>query len=226
MKSKLLYRLILLSVPVVIILSFSLELCAQTDTLKNPDQFLFRRFSKGRAAMKSGPDQFLILNYSIVAEKMVVLQRGEILELVNPASIDTIYLNDRRFIPVGKVFYEVLAETPFKLFVQHRGEVLQPVKTDPYGRASQASATSPVYNMKVSSIFYTLDDPDAVIKKETIYWINRSNSLKRFKDITQLLKIFPDFKSEIRKYIKQNNPEFENTDVILRLLIYCNSLQR
>jgi hypothetical protein len=203
-----------------------LGLHAQTDTLKNPEQYLFREFSRGEVAMKTGSDLALILNYNVVAEKMLFIQKGKLFELLNPGSVDTIYLYDRRFIPVGKVFYEVLAENNNLLFVQHRGDVQQPLKTDPYGTSSQASSTTPISNMKVGSIFYTFDDPNIKIKKETIYWVPGNNSMLSFKDGAHFIKIFPDYKNEIKLHIKQNNLKFVNPDEVLKLLVYCNSLMK
>lgn len=224
MKNKLFHGVNCICISLVVLLSNSHEIVAQTDSLPNPEQFLFREFSAGTVVPKTGSRLTLILNYSIVTEKMVFIQRRKIYELINPGSVDTIYLQNRKFVPVGKSFYEVLSETPVLLFVQHKGDVQQPVKTDPYGRSSQASATTSVYNMKVSNIFYTLSDPDVVIKQEKIYWVSVNNSQMSFKDATQLLKIFPELKIEIRTYIKQNNTKFGKTDDILKLITYCNSL--
>jgi hypothetical protein len=225
MKRKLFKQFSCLSACLFILSGYLSGQSAQTDTVPNPDQFLFPKFSPGVVDMKTGNDLGLNLNYSIIAGKMVFIQKGKYCELVNPGSVDTIFLNHRKFIPVGKVFYEVLCETPFVLYAQHSGSILEPVKTDPYGRVSQASATTSIYNMKVQSIFYTLNDPEVKIKKETIYWMSQNNSMKSFKDAVQLNKLFPGMKSEIRDYIKQYKTEFGNPYDVVKLILFCTTLK-
>lgn len=205
-------------------IGYSTEATAQPDTIPNREQFLLQEFSPGIVAMKTGKDLGLILNYSIITEKMVFIQKGKIYEFLNPGSVDTVYMKHRKFIPVGKAFYEVLCDTPVLLFAEYKGFVEAPLKTDPYGQASQASATTSIYNMKVSSVFYVLNDPDVKIDKEIIYWIRLNNKLSSFKDAVQLYKVFPEKKGEIREYIRQNKPDFKIPDNILRLILYCNGL--
>lgn len=197
---------------------------AQSDTLKHPEQFLFPEFSRGKVSMKTGNNLDLLLNYNIISEKMVFVQNGKILGLGNSGSVDTIYILDKKLVPVGKAFFVVLAENPVSIFIQYKGSIQQPPKMDSYGRASEASSTTSVNSLKVGKEFYTLTDQDIVIKKEIVYWIRLNNSMQSFRDANQLIKIFPDFKNEIRLYIKQNKPKFGNNDDILKLTSYCNGL--
>lgn len=211
---------------IVIMISFSVNLNGQSDSLVNPKQFLFPRFSKGTLAMKTGKDIFLNLNYNIATEKMVFIQKEKLFELTNPEAVDTIYLNGKKFILNGKAFYEVLDKAPVLILVQHKGTVQPPTKRDPYGTASQASATTSYSDLKVASVVYDFNDPDLIIKRETIYWIKRNNEIVCFKDGTQLYRIFPAEKNEIKKYINQNDIKFSNTDDIVKLITYCYSLEK
>jgi len=207
-----------------IFLCFITGMRAQSDTLKHPEQFLFPEFSRGKVSMKTGNNLDLLLNYNIISEKMVFVQNGKILGLGNSGSVDTIYILDKKLVPVGKAFFVVLAENPVSIFIQYKGSIQQPPKMDSYGRASEASSTTSVNSLKVGKEFYTLTDQDIVIKKEIVYWIRLNNSMQSFRDANQLIKIFPDFKNEIRLYIKQNKPKFGNSDDILKLTSYCNGL--
>jgi hypothetical protein len=214
----------LFAVSTVIILCLSEQMSGQSDSLVNPKQFLFPSFSKGTVAMKTSKDIFLVLNYNIATEKMVFIQKGKLFELMNPEAVDTIYLNDRKFVLIGKTFQEVIDNRPVLLFVQHKGIVQPPAKKDPYGTASQTSATTSYSDLKVGSIVYDFNDPGLIIKRETIYRIIRNNEMVSFKDATQLVRIFPDNKDEIRNYIKQNKTKFENPEDIVKLITFCNSL--
>jgi len=199
-------------------------LSAQSDTLKHPEQFLFPEFSRGKVSMKTGGDIDLVLNYNIISEKIVFVQNGKILGLGKPGSVDTVYIQDKKLVPVGKAFFAVLAGSPVSLLIQYKGLIRQPPKMDSYGRASEASSTTSINSMKVGNEFYTLTDQDIIINKEIVYWIRINDSIQSFRDANQLIKIFPDFKNEIRSYIRQNKTKFGNSDDILKLTIYCNGL--
>lgn len=224
MNKDIFFRFCCLSVSVLVQICISSGLRAQTDKLKYHEQFLFPEFMSGKIAMKTGKDFDMILNYNIISEKITFIQRGKIFDLTNPGSVDTIYLHNRKFIPVGKVFYEVLAEAPFVLFVQHKGIVKEPTRTDSYGSLSEASSSSSLKYLTDGSDLNTLTDQNLIIKKEDVYWIRRNDSIQSFKDATQFVKIFPDIKSEIRVYIRQNKLKFENSDDILKLVNYSNNL--
>jgi hypothetical protein len=209
-----------------IILCFISGLSAQSDTLKHPEQFLFSEFSRGRVSMKTGINLDLLLNYNIISEKMVFVQNGEILGLGNPGSVDTVYILDKKLVPVGKAFFVVLTENPMSVFIQYKGSFQQPPKMDSYGRASEASSVTSVNSLKVGKEFYTLTDQEIVIKREIVYWIRLNSMMQSFRDANQLIKIFPDYKSDIRLYIKQNKTKFSNTDEVLKLAIYCKGLMK
>jgi len=122
------------------------------------------------------------------------------------------------------VFYELLSELPVTLFAQYKGTVQQPPKMDSYGRASESASTSSINKVNAGWEFYLLTDQELVIKRETVYWILINNSLQSFRDANQLIKIFPDYKNEIKSYIKQNKIKFGNTDDVIKLTVYCNGL--
>jgi hypothetical protein len=194
--------------------------------LKYPEQFLFPEFLNGKIDMKDGRDFDMILNYNIISEKITFIQKGKIFDLTNPGSVDTIYLRGKKFIPFGKVFYEVLSKEPFILFVQHKGLVQEPPKTDSYGRVSEASSASSMNYFKDGSDLYALLEQNFIINKQDVYWVRMNDSMQSFKDATQFVKIFPEIKSEIRLYIRQNKSKFENPDDILELMTYCNNLMK
>jgi len=47
--------------------------------------------------------------------------------------VDTVYLNDSKFVPEGKIFYEVLLSGPIDLFIQNKGDLMPAGKPVGYG---------------------------------------------------------------------------------------------
>jgi hypothetical protein len=168
-----------------------------------------------------------MLNYNIVTGNMVFMQKGQIYDMINYNAVDTVYMQGRKFIPVGKVFYEVTLEATLPLFIQYKGKIQLPPKPAAYGGTSEISSSTYINNLSLGNDVYRLkNDPNLIIKPETVYWISINNSLSSFQTEKQLLIILPDLKNEIKQYIKQNKLKFANPGDIRKLIVYCNSLKK
>ncbi len=95
----------------IVILSFFIpDLSGQTDPANQLPQFLFPVFTKSLVKMKDGRQLTGTLNYNMVDEEMIFNQNGAYMALEKPLEIDTIFLQNRKFIPVENAFYEVLTK--------------------------------------------------------------------------------------------------------------------
>ena len=70
--------------------------------------------------MKDGRQLTATINYNMVDEEMIFDQKGVYMALDRPLEIDTIYLQNRKFVPVEKAFYEVLNQRTGYMFIQHK----------------------------------------------------------------------------------------------------------
>lgn len=218
------YQYYFLLIVLVILSSAASTLKAQTEKITYPEQFLFQDFSKGKILLKSGSGYDMILNYNIVFEKVVIIQENKICDLSNPASVDTIFIFNRKFIPAGQVFYEVLAKKPFVLYLQHRSKVSVPPRMDSYGKIPETGDADAKELLLIGSKSNISSDQELIFTREDVYWLQKDNSIMGFKDAMEFYKIFPDIKSEAKQYIRQNKIKFENPGDIERLMIYCNGL--
>jgi hypothetical protein len=213
-----------LSLALVIFICVTSGLKAQTETITYLEQFLLHDFTKGKILMKSGTRYDMVLNYNLVFEKVVIVQENKICDLSNPGSVDTIYLLNRKFVPAGPVFYELLTERPFTLFVQHRSKVSLPPKMDSYGKIPETAATDAKKLLLIGDKSNISSDQELIFNKEDVYWMQVDNSMQSFRDASEFYKLFPNIKSELKQYIRQNKIKFENPDDIEKLMIYCNGL--
>jgi hypothetical protein len=208
-----------------LIMGLSLPLKAQPDQEGISPQFLFTQFSMGIVKMKNGRSQTTSLNYNTVSERMVYDQNGQIYDIINQEQIDTVILNERKFVPYGKIFHEVLLIAPVSLFVEYKGELLPPGAPAGYGGTSQVSNTKLMSSVQLSSGFYNLKLPsDYLVKVDPIYWIRKDSSMSSFLSERQFLKIFPDKESELKKYLKQYKVRFDRVPDLIRLVGFCNEL--
>jgi len=209
------------------IISFYIPLNSQTNSDGTSPQFLFPDFYMSKVRMKNGQSQSVNLNYNTISEKMVYEKEGKLYDMVNSMMVDTVFLQNCKFVPVGNVFYEVLLVAPVSLFVQYKGELLSPGAPAGYGGTSQVSNTKMMTSVDLSSGHYNLKLPaDFKVKVDAIYWIRKGNDTYSFVNERQFLKIFPDKESQFKQFIKQNRIRIDKLPDLVKLIEYCNELMR
>jgi hypothetical protein len=214
--------------PALVILLFCIvfPLRAQYEQFDNMPQFLFPKFMKSTINMKAGKDLTLMLNYNTVTELIVFIQRDQIFDLVNPETVDTAIIAGRKFVPVEKVFHEVLLTGPLNLYVEHKGNLVEPGKPAAYGGTSQVSSSTYLtgITMKGGAVFNMKLSEDIIVKVDPIHWIRIDKDKFSFVNERQFLKVFPKREKEIKAYIKENHLKFEKQDDVIKLVQFCSGL--
>lgn len=136
----------------IFILSFDLS---GQDNKGNPiPHFLFPSFKEGFVVMKDGKSFSTLLNYNLVDEIMITELDGIYRYPRSIRLIDTIYLGNRIFVPVGKAFYEILSTGPATFFLQNRGSYT-PKGTDVgYGVQSRSVGNTQYKRFELSDVMY------------------------------------------------------------------------
>jgi hypothetical protein len=188
-------------------------------------QFLYPDFSMSTVKMKNGQVQSIMLNYNIVSEKMVYEKGPDLYDMINTELIDTVYIKNSKFVPYGKIFYEVLLAAPVALYAQYSGSVVPPGAPAGYGGTSQVSNTKQLTGVELSTGYYNLKMPkDYKVNMNPVYWISIEKNYSGFTNERQFLKLFPDREEEIKKYIKDNRIKFSRQDDIVKLAVYYNQI--
>lgn len=173
--------------------AYGLSLIAQTVTDESAPQYLFSEFSRGIIKMKNGSSQIAIMNYNTLTEKMEFKQNDNMMYLTNLDGIDTVSLQNAKFIPVEKVFYEVLVDAPVSLFVQHVSELKSIGRPGAYGITSQTAGPTSVSKMYIDKKSYNLKIPDDTkVTPSPVNWIRINGIMHKFLTERQFLKIFPE----------------------------------
>lgn len=213
-----------LTVPLLLFFVISLQ-AQEIDTLQNLPNLLFPKFTKGIVKLKDGKINTAILNYETVEQKMVFLQRKLTIVLDNPQQVDTIFLNNRIFVPFEKGFYELVVKAPIALFIQHKSYIESPGMPIGYGAMSQT--TAPNYVRQVfagnGSIGLTIP-PDFKVVDDSENWVRWINGMEKFSNRKQFLRIFPDNEKALNQFIGKNNIDFKNPSDLAKLVIYTNEL--
>ena len=211
----------------LIIFSVTGNLSAQSDDL-TLQQYLFPEFSSTKVLLKNGNSQTVMMNYNMVTERMVYDQDGKKFDLINIGTIDTVVINKRKFIPHGKVFYElILKGEPITLLIQPQASLQSAGTPAGYGGTSQVSATKRLSSIEVSSGRYNLPlSKDYIVDPSPVYWIRNGDEMFDFYGEKQLLKILSDKEKELKAYIKKNRIKITNTGQLAELINYYNSLMK
>jgi hypothetical protein len=200
---------------------------AQSDTLKNLPNLLLPRFTRSIVKMKSGEKRTAVLNYNVVNQEMVFMQKGFYFVLDEPQLIDTIYMANRIFIPFEKGFYELAVMAPVTLFVQHKSFTESLGVPTGYGTMSQTAPPNYVATIYGPRGAVNLEVPSNVkVVDDTEYWIRKEGILQKFDSKRLFLKIFPDKEKEIGQYINKNKVDFKNQQSLVNLVLYCNELYK
>ena len=204
----------------IALLFFSNAAGAQnTNQSFNLVQYVFDEFKPGTVKLKSGESYQQDLNYNIVTNEMVFEDKGKFAAIANSESVDTIYISERKFVPLSNKFYEVLVTGPTSLLEVFTASVSEPGESVGYGSTTTTSAASSYQSLIRDGGAYGLKLPDGfkVIPKHE-FFILKDGKLERAASLKQMTKIFPDKKDSIRNFVKKNNTNFSERNDIIELI--------
>ncbi len=212
-------------VSLFLLAAFRIE--AQPEAIKHPEQFVFPDFSVGVVKMKNKEKLALALNYNVVTEKVVFRLKNQIFDMVEYSNVDTVFIHERKFVPLENVFYEVLVNAPVSLFIQHKGKIQSPPRPAAYGGTSELSSSTYVNNLRMGNDVYRLNSDEPItIVPDPIIWIRKDNEMHAVLNQKSLLKIFSDRKNEIKEFISQNRVDSKNPGHLIGVVNYYNGLSQ
>ncbi len=210
-----------------LLLIFAYPVEAQYDTFSNLPQYLFSHFDSSIVKLKTGEFTKAVMNYNTLTEKMTFYQKGSVLDLIKPESVDTVYIVERVFIPFEKAFYEVILNDRISFFIQHKSDLISKGRPAALGTTSQTSGVTSVSKMVGSKNSYNLKLPEEFdIKPYKIYWIRMNGKMHRFMNERQFLNLFPEKKDKLKDFIKKSDLNIKKPDDLLKLAIFCNKAMR
>ncbi len=209
----------------VLFLAFAaIPLNSQTSSQEEYPQFLFPDFSSGTMKMKNGKTRDVLLNYNTITEKMVYRQGENFYDMIT-IDIDTVFVEQRKFIPSGKFFYELLVDSSVALFIQHKGKLIPRGAPAAYGGTSQVSSSTYLSSVSLSGAQINLKLPDFyIVQPEPVFWIRNGSDMLSFFNKKQFMEIFTGHEQELNKFIKKNRIKFDSISDMVRLTRFTNEL--
>lgn len=209
----------------VLIASLMVTCMAQDGERKDMPQYLFPEFSECSVLLKDNQVMNQVMNYNTITEKMVFLKDGDYYDMMNPSLIDTVYLNSSRFIPVNKMFYEVVMSGTAGLFIQHKSGLVTAGKPVGYGGTSQGVSSYYLSKHELSPEFINIQVPPNVkVNPEPLYWIRLKSEMLSFRNEKDFIALFPEKAKEIRDFIRTNRIKIEERADLIELFSFATGL--
>jgi hypothetical protein len=191
-----------------------------------PSHYLFPEFTNGVVLMKSGTTYEAFINYNSLTEEMVFENKGKkfAMDESKLASVDTIFVKERKFVIVNNKFFELLLHSKSDLYAEHKSSVTRTGTPAAYGGTSQTSATTTYSSLNTGNAVYELNLPeDYKVELQTCYWLNKNGELNKFTNMKQLMKLYEDREDMFKAYVKKNNVKFNNQESIIQLIQYLET---
>lgn len=197
---------------------------AQDKNEKSVTHYVFPDFVSGKVKYKSGVATSTKLNYNSILQEMIYSEKGKLMALAYLDLIDTVFLEQRIFIPVEKAFYEVLAKGDVSLYAQYTCNIIPPGQPAAYGGTSQTSAVTNYSSINSGGQLYELKLPDDYkLSPGCLYWINKNGTFYRASNVNQFSKVFPEKADAIKNWAKKNKVDIRNKEDIMKLFGFCLS---
>lgn len=186
---------------------------------------LFEKFMEGKVLMKSGEIESAPLNYNTDDQSIVFIKNGQYLVLTGLDAIDTVYIQNKRFIPVNETFYEVVASNSVALLAGYSNKGRPLVATADHNGSSKQSGAQ-VSNTVSDTYVNRIYKGNYRVEISKNYWIKKDSYVNKANSKKQFVKLFSSKQRNlIEKYISERNIDFANEGDMVSLVNYCNEIK-
>ena len=209
----------------VLQLPFLIKAQSATDTAVRRQSLIFDHFINGKVLLKSGGISEAPLNYLSVDQSILFERDGKVFTLTDLATIDTIYIAARKFVPINNTVYEVLTRTgKVDLLLTYTNRQKPMVATTDHNGTSKHDINE--VSNTVSDVYITRQyKGDFSVEISKHYWLKNYNKLHKANVANDFLKVFKESThNAIGNYLEQHNVDFKNQKDLVAFTEYCNQL--
>jgi len=205
--------------PVLFFLFAPVVLVAQTAESTPASPYVFNSFVKSTVLQKNGGKVSALLNYNTITQEMMFDQSGSRI-VMDQGETDTIYLQNRRFIPVKGIYLEKLTNTPAALYVQNKNKAVAVAKGD---KANEV--LSDIYKKKTVEKVdpYALTLPESFrLLNDSKYWLHRGKEFLPMVSLKKIPSLFPGKESDVAKFIEEHKISLTSREDMIKLTEFGN----
>ena len=192
--------------------------CAQNEPL-----FIFKQFVHAKIHFKNRSITIVPMNYDAVNDKMYFKRDGQLMELMQLSSIDSVvWAKKFCFVYHEQKFLEKVQLKNGTAFIHWQVRNVNVGSIGALGQVTQAKVDR-VYSSKSwrdhSSDIYKQ-------KNQNDYYLLLDGSLKKVTTLKQILKLFPKHKADIEAFVEEQQTNMQMPQSVLDLLDYCLNLAK
>ena len=192
--------------------------CAQNEPV-----FIFRQFVHAKIHFKNRSITVVPMNYDAVNDKMYFKRDGQLMELMQLSSIDSVvWAKKFCFVYHEQKFLEKVQLKNGTAFIHWQVRNVNIGSIGALGQITQAKVDR-AYSSKswrdYNSDVYKL-------KNKNDYYLSLDGSLKKVTTLKQILKLFPKSKADIEAFVEEQQTNMQMPQSVLDLLDYCLNLAK
>lgn len=222
-----------------IILSLFFFLCTGAFA-QQPRIYFFPDFVKSRIVYKNNQKFQVMLNFDAANSKMLYQQDGVMMELVNPAAVDTIFVGDRKFVYHEKQFCEVFKRDNETILLGWKLKKVHQGQTGAFGLPTQ------VHVQKLSSVdlsgmglganpnaglgmtsYDSYGAPSLDVwkqKNDNTYFFIKNGKEYKVKTLKSVYKAFPEYEGKIKDFVSDKKLDMIHADNAVQIIDYICTL--
>ena len=190
--------------------------CAQNEPV-----FIFRQFVHAKIHFKNRSITVVPMNYDAVNDKMYFKRDGQLMELMQLSSIDSVvWAKKFCFVYHEQKFLEKVQLKNGTAFIHWQVRNVNIGSIGALGQITQAKVDR-AYSSKswrdYNSDVYKL-------KNKNDYYLSLDGSLKKVTALKQILNLFPKHNADIEKFVEEQQINMQIPQSVLDLLDYCLNL--
>lgn len=200
------------------LLTLSASMTFAQNRITKGEHYLFPDSRKAEIFLKTGKTQQMELNYNLLTEEMVFIQKGQYMAISNPETIDSIRMENRKFLPVNGLFYELIADHPLPLLIRHKNKLLSTGKSTGFG-TSQTTAVDNISDIVSTGKVYELElKGEFTLMPENSFWIVKDHEYLRFNNAREIRKIFPGEATALKQFLQSEKIDFADQEDVKKVL--------
>lgn len=189
--------------------------------------FIFEAFTQGTVRFKNKAPAQALLNYDMFQQQMMFRQGEHMMILQELYTIDTVIIEERKFIPQGNVFLEKIETGSGDLYVEWKLSELSKLKDGGFGLVSHGGATDAI-NVSLTQTTGkagTVQNYELNYKYNNLYYLPKGKKLQKFSTVKGFIKLFPkEHAGAIQKYASDNKINIQHVNDVLSLIEFAHKI--
>lgn len=209
---------------ILLVISFAFSVAYAQVKVVEVTHYLFPEFTKGVVLMKNGIKNETLLNYNSLTEEMIFENNGTKLAIGQPELVDTVYIKGRKFFLLNGKFVELINNSKYKLYAEHKCTIKDPGRPAAYGGTSQTSSATSYSSYFAGGQVYELKLPEGYETKPFVdYWLVKDGEVSKFLSIRQLAKLFNEKDNSFKEFVKKHDVKYTDQSGIIELIRYLEA---